>query len=571
MTVLAWFEEDSLIGKDHKIGNPVDSLLCPVGEKFLEDSSERASPPLDATLFPDKAVDPMLTFLFIFGGSFLLCVLLIPPVRGLSFQWGLVDHPDACRKLHARVIPLVGGLAVLMSTCVVIGLLCVLQNPFRDDLLSHSHTLFGLLLSSWLLCGLGVVDDLKCLRGRHKLLGQILVVCIVIGFGVRIDCLELFGLRIELGLLAVPFTTLWLLGAINSLNLIDGMDGMLGAVGFIISLAMCGMALLGGHIAWACVAAALAGALLGFLRYNFPPATVFMGDAGSMVTGLVIGVLGIQSSLKAPATVALIVPVGILTIPFLDTLAALLRRHLTGRSIYTTDRGHLHHCLLGHGYSACSALALVSLFCLITSFGGLTSLALKNELIAICTVLTVSAVLITTRLFGYAEFLLVKKRLSRFMLSFMQTRAEGRSHQIEVHLHGNRDWKALMDAVTSLAFELNLQTVRFDVSVPALHEEYHSQWDRFEEEVEEVLWRIEIPVTIEERFVGRVLVSGYLDKEPVWVKVARLHRLIEEFQQKEKATHGDRTVVSIHSKRTEVFVDNVALDLTDGRKSGILP
>src|SRR5262249_58331800 len=130
-----------------------------------------------------------------------------------------------------------------------------------------------------------------------------IAVGIVMAFGVRIESIELFGWHLGLGVWGTPVTLLWLLGAINSLNLIDGMDGMLGCVGFLIALAMAGMALLGGQLATACVAAALAGALLGFLWHNFPPARVFMGDAGSMVTRLVIGVPGIQGSLQAPATV----------------------------------------------------------------------------------------------------------------------------------------------------------------------------------------------------------------------------------------------------------------------------
>src|SRR5262249_8496162 len=97
---------------------------------------------------------------------------------------------------------------------------------------------------------------------------------------------------------------------------------------------------------------ALAGALLGFLRYNFPPATIFLGGSGSMLVGLVIGVLAIQSSLKAPATIALVAPLATLAIPIIDTAAAIVRRKLTGRSTYTTDRGHLHHCLLSKGFSS---------------------------------------------------------------------------------------------------------------------------------------------------------------------------------------------------------------------------
>jgi UDP-GlcNAc:undecaprenyl-phosphate/decaprenyl-phosphate GlcNAc-1-phosphate transferase len=324
---------------------------------------------------------------------------------------------------------------------------------------------------------------------------------------------------------------LWLLGAINSLNLLDGMDGMLGCVASIITLAMAGMAVLGGHWAAACVAMVLAGSLLGFLCYNFPPASIFMGDTGSMATGLVVGVLGIQSSLKAPATVALIAPAVVLTIPFLDTLAAVLRRKLTGRSIYATDRGHLHHCLLSRGFSTRRVLLWVSLFCVVTALAALASLALKNELVALCALVMVTAILIASRLFGHAEFLLVKRRLVWLCLSFLQTRGTGKSHEVEVHLHGTAGWKALKDKVTARAFDLNLQSVRLNVSAPALHEEYTAMWHRFDEEVEvAACWCLDLPLALNERVVGHLLVSGYPDAEPIWTKVAALTRLIDEFR-----------------------------------------
>src|SRR5439155_8367461 len=140
-----------------------------------------------------------------------------------------------------------------------------------------------------------------------------------------------------------------LLGAINSLNLIDGMDGLLGSVGLILSLALAVMAALAGHWGAAAVAVALAGALLGFLPFNLPPASVFLGDSGSMLVGLVLGTLAIQSSLKAPATIALATPVALLILPIFDTTVAILLRTMTGRSLYTTDRGHLLHRLLRFG------------------------------------------------------------------------------------------------------------------------------------------------------------------------------------------------------------------------------
>ena len=178
-------------------------------------------------------------------------------------------------------------------------------------------------------------------------------------------------------------------------------------------------------MAAACVAVVLAGALLGFLRYNFPPASIFLGDAGSMLIGLVIGTLAIQGSYKAPATIVLAAPIALLTIPFFDTAAAVIRRKLTGRSIYTTDRGHLHHCLLRHGFSNRSVLLCISVFCVVTAGGALASLALEQEMVAVVVTLLVIGLLIVTRLFGYAEFMLVSNKLTVFLSGFTRPTGGG--------------------------------------------------------------------------------------------------------------------------------------------------
>jgi UDP-GlcNAc:undecaprenyl-phosphate GlcNAc-1-phosphate transferase len=465
------------------------------------------------------------------GAAFVLCVLLTPVVRSAALRWGLVDRPDARRKMHARPVPLAGGVAILLSVCGVLGVALLLFSSLQEAFAEHPGPFFGLFLAAVAICALGVLDDYRCLRGRHKLVGQMLAVALVVGFGVQIHGIHLFGTDLDLGWFSVPVTFLWLLGAVNSLNLLDGMDGMLSTVGAIVMAAMAVMAVLGGHWAAACVAMALAGALLGFLCYNFPPASAFLGDAGSMLTGLVVGVLGIESALKAPATVALAAPLAFLTIPFLDTTAAILRRKLTGRSIYATDRGHLHHCLLRRGLSARRVLLLVSVLCGLTALGGLASLALRNELVAVVAAITVVAILVATRLFGRAEAELFAKRALRLFSSFLQTPGRGKSRQIEVHLQGCADWHELLRTMINRARDLNLRRIRLDVSAPAWHEEYHAEWDRFEDEVDQLLlWRVELPLTVESRTVGRLSVDGFHDGEPLTGRIARIAQLMQEFE-----------------------------------------
>jgi len=472
----------------------------------------------------------MLPLLVILGISFLVSCILTPVARNLSGRCGLVDCPDTHRKMHAKPVPVAGGIAVLASTCLVLAGTLLIPGPLQESLGDCSSLLLGLFLAALFLCALGVLDDCHGLRGRHKLFGQIVAVGIVIAFDVQVHNIQVFGWNIELGLLAIPFTFFWLLGAVNSLNLIDGMDGLLGSVGAIISVAMALMAILSGHWAAACVAMALAGAVLGFLRYNLPPATIFLGDAGSMVIGLVVGVLGIQSALKGPATIALVAPLAMLTIPILDTAAAVVRRKLTGRSIYTTDRGHLHHCLQHRGLSTWFTLLVISFFCLLSVLGALASLALKNELVAVLTVFAVITILVMTRLFGYAELLLIKKRLIQSVIGFMPGAARAGVRHLEMHLQGTTAWTRLLHRLTSPALDLNLQTVCLDVNAPALHEEYHAQWDRTEEPLQGAcLWYADLPLVINGRNLGRLKVAGYPDTEDIAGKIATLTRLMKEF------------------------------------------
>jgi UDP-GlcNAc:undecaprenyl-phosphate GlcNAc-1-phosphate transferase len=476
----------------------------------------------------------MLVPLFLtFGASFVLCLLLTPAARAVAFRFELVDRPDQRRKMHTRTVPVAGGLPILFSTCAALGAILILSPTLGALCEPEGLKLFGLLLAAVVICAVGLADDFGYLRGRQKILGQIVAVVIVMACGVLVRNVSLFDGEVELGLLAYPFTIFFLLGAINSLNLIDGMDGLLSSMGLIIVLALAAVALWGGgdHVPAAFVALALGGALLGFLFYNFPPATIFLGDSGSMLIGLVVGVLAIQSSLKGPATVALATPTALLIIPVFDTTAAILRRKLTGRSIYDTDRGHLHHCLLRRGFKAYHVLLLVSGFCLITVAGVLASLTLKNEALAILSAVTVVSILVVTRLFGHGELALLSQRFRSLFASFFgRPRNHGSKHS-SVRLQGSLNWEELWGGVKDLSEPLNLKALRLDVNAPAIHEGYHARWDRMADDAEDrVMWRAELPLEVHKQVIGRLEVIGYQDDEAVWKKILSLAKLVQAFE-----------------------------------------
>jgi UDP-GlcNAc:undecaprenyl-phosphate GlcNAc-1-phosphate transferase len=472
-------------------------------------------------------ITPLIVTLLVSLG---LSLVFTPIARLLAARINLMDRPDGHRKIHTQGVPVAGGLAILAAIGTTLLVLWCWPETGLGRSPGEGRLFLGLLIGCAGICVLGVVDDLGCLRGRHKLLGQLLIVLLVVFCGIEVHRIRFLEWEFDLGPLAYPVTVFLLLGAINSLNLLDGMDGLLSSVGVVIGLSLAVMAIATGHGTAAYVSLALVGALLGFLRYNFPPASIYLGDAGSMQVGLIVGVLAIQSSLKTPTTLALAVPLGLLTIPFFDTTAAILRRKLTGRSIYCTDRGHLHHCLLAQGWGPRHTLFLISLFCLFTAAGALASLVFNNEWLGVGCALAVVATLITTRLFGHAEMTLLLKRLVSLGSSLVQFPSREKARGYEVHLQGTINWDHLWLALCSCSQDLNLRALSLDINVPVLHENYYAQWNgpAGKSNETEDCWRLDVPLLIQGRICGRIHVAGCQDGRPVWHKIVLLATLGED-------------------------------------------
>ncbi|HWY86824.1 MAG TPA: MraY family glycosyltransferase [Gemmataceae bacterium] len=477
----------------------------------------------------------MLTLLALFALSLGLSILLTPLARALAGRWGLTDKPDRRRKLHGQNIPVAGGIAVLLASLTTIALMLVTGLcPWSEEFNQQAAQWLGLAAASVLISCVGVIDDWGRLRGRHKIFGQVLAIGILIATGLVVKTIRVADFEIDLGLMAIPFTAFFLLGAINSLNLLDGMDGLLSTVALIVTLAFTGMAVLGEKWTTACIAVTMAGSLLGFLRYNFPPASIYLGDTGSMLIGLVIGSLAIKSSLKGAATAALAAPMAILAIPILDTMAAIFRRKLTGRSIYTTDRGHLHHCLLRQGFSKVTVLLFVSLFCLVAVAGAFLSITLNSEWLALLAAFTVAVILVRMRWFGHGEVLLVSDRLKGLASSLVRLRRSVGPRHSAIRLQGNSGaWTDVWGSLTQSAEELALKTLRLDINAPAFHESFNARWvNPSQEDAEQGItsWNVAIPLICQDQTMGRLEVSGMRDDQPVWMKIAVLTKIVDELE-----------------------------------------
>lgn len=366
----------------------------------------------------------------------LLAVFMIAGLLGLGGTWlvrrlaprvGLLDAPDGVRKLQRRPVPVGGGLAVFAAALAASGLALILDPGVAAEFAANPRPWVALAIAAAVIIAVGIIDDRLNLRARYKLTGQLAAATVlVVGGGVLIPSVHLFGLEIPLGRLSVPVTYLWLLAAVNALNLLDGMDGLLGTVGLIVCGALASIAVLAGHPLAAAVAFAVAGGLVGFLRFNLPPATIYSGDCGSMLVGLVAGAVAILGSMKSQAF-ALVVPAAVLVLPFLDTSAAIVRRKLTGRGMAMADRDHLHHVLLRRGWTVPRALTLLAALGTVAAVGGLASAYWRNDMIALITAAGVILVLLAFGLFGVTEMRLVRDRAAAALRAARLRTAPGRA------------------------------------------------------------------------------------------------------------------------------------------------
>jgi UDP-GlcNAc:undecaprenyl-phosphate GlcNAc-1-phosphate transferase len=276
-----------------------------------------------------------------------ISLLLIPYILRAWRAKGPHDRGLDLHHIHETPVPRLGGLAFVAPFVLAECALLVLF--IGDD--EKTNTVLVILLSSLAMFGLGLWDDLRRLGAGKKLLGQIALAAAVWLLGIRIDefTVPFAGTSVHLGLWGLPVTVLWLVALTNLINLIDGLDGLAGGISFMLMLLLSYQS--AGALQQHLVTAGLAGALLGFLWYNLPPARIFMGDGGAYFLGFFIGLMTIVTSHKGTVVAALVCPLFVLAVPIVDTGLAIGRRALQGLPISRPDRKHIHHRLIEMGFS----------------------------------------------------------------------------------------------------------------------------------------------------------------------------------------------------------------------------
>ncbi|HBI14640.1 MAG TPA: undecaprenyl/decaprenyl-phosphate alpha-N-acetylglucosaminyl 1-phosphate transferase [Desulfobulbaceae bacterium] len=402
----------------------------------------------------------MTSIIFIFFLALLASFFLTPFVGKVAKRFDIVDQPSD-RKVHTAPIPRVGGVALFLAFFTSL-LLFSLNKYMLRDLIEREQRVSVFIIGAVLIFGLGLWDDLRRLPSSAKFAGQIGVATLLYFGGFQIHAVSLpFAGAVQLGIFSLPITIFWFILVINAINLIDGLDGLAAGVTLFVSITMMVTCLANKRLLEALCFASLSGTLLGFLRYNFNPASIFMGDCGSYFLGYLLASLSLLGSIKGQFATAMLIPVIALGVPLIDTLWAPLRRFALGRKMFQPDSGHLHHQLLRLGYSQRRAVLILYAFTIVLGLVSIVMVHAKDEAAALILLVVGSGVIFTGRFIGLRVFF-GSGRVGHWLhevsdvTGMTHERRSFFNHQLAISSAATLDdlWAALCRAVADLDMDL---------------------------------------------------------------------------------------------------------------------
>jgi UDP-GlcNAc:undecaprenyl-phosphate GlcNAc-1-phosphate transferase len=352
------------------------------------------------------AVQNLLALTLGFG----ITVMLIPRIIELAHRHEVLDRPDGDRRLHNEAVPRLGGIAIFAGSILAAGALMVLSQITGETPSRYGSLLPGLLIGCSIVFATGLADDLRGMSPRMKLLAQTTAAAIVVAYGFQVDAISLSpgSGTLSLGIFAIPVTILWIVGMTNAFNLIDGADGLAGTFSLIALTAILVVELYLHDASTLVITFAIMGSVFAFLRYNRAPATIFLGDSGSMTLGFFLSIRLVVGSTSEGGVTYALVPIFALAFPLLDTFIAIARRWIRGHPLSRADGRHIHHQILALGVPVRGAVEILGLF-----FGTVAALGLSISFapaeftlaffFGALTLMFVGAVY-GTRILGYSEF-----------------------------------------------------------------------------------------------------------------------------------------------------------------------
>ncbi len=406
----------------------------------------------------------MLIISAVFFSSLLLALLFTPVVGRLARRFNLVDLPSK-RKVHSHSIPRIGGVSLFVSFLV----------PFGGSILfcgSLTDTCFLSPSVPWLLAGgatvflVGLYDDVHRLSPSIKLAAQIIAGFLACYGGLTFHLVELpWSGQMSLGWFSVPVTVFWFLLVINAINLIDGLDGLAAGVTLFVSLTLLILSISSGNYLVAAGLAGLSGTCMGFLRYNFNPASIFMGDSGSYFLGYMLASLTVLGSMKSQATVAIVIPIVALGLPLMDTIIAPIRRFITGKDLFQPDKSHIHHKLLKMGLTQRKAVLLLYAATIVLGTFALLLVHARNVKAGLILSILGLAVILGFRKLGYLEYLTIDKMLG-YLHDITDVMGISRGRRtflnIQIELGETQDLNELWEGITEACDLLRIDEAKMN-------------------------------------------------------------------------------------------------------------
>jgi UDP-GlcNAc:undecaprenyl-phosphate GlcNAc-1-phosphate transferase len=431
-------------------------------------------------------------------------VLLTWYLRGLAIRRGWVSEPPSERHLHRGAIPRLGGVAIYTSFILISCLVLLLAQLRHWDLGFPPIFVLYVFLPGTIIFCVGLYDDFHNAGPALKFGMQALAATMLYAGGFRVFEIRLFGMHGLASLLSLPLTIFWVLLITNAFNLIDGLDGLAAGSALFSTLTVFVLSLVSQNGLLSVVTICLAGAILGFLRFNFNPATIFLGDCGSLFVGFMLSALALAGAQKTPTIVAVAIPIVSFGLPIMDTGLAVFRRFLSGKPLFSADRQHVHHRLLQRGLTqrqAVLVLYAVSAFC------GLLSLFLLypgGQSIALVLFVLGLGILLGVQQLGYHEFFELKRLAQRTLDQKLVIANNVAIRHAAESLEDVTD-AAQLERVLLAAFDQN-DFDGFDLAVSrngiAAEEGHRFQWRKDPAEIQKPAWWVTFELTDGDRRWG---------------------------------------------------------------------
>ncbi len=457
-------------------------------------------------------MDKIYNLAFFFSISFIIVFVTVPLIKIVAFHVGAVDRGEE-RRIHVGEIPRLGGVAIFIAFLVVSVVIA-----YRSGISIQFNKFFGMLAGSSIVFLLGVYDDIKGAGIWIKLTVQAVAASVIYYFGIRINVIfnPFEGSEVSLVYLGLPATILWIIVITNAVNLIDGLDGLAAGTGILIAITL---SLMTNDFVYISLLVALVGALLGFLKYNFYPASIFMGDSGSLFLGFFLGAMSIANYQKGAALITLLIPVMAFGFPLMDMFYAVLRRFARGIPIGQADKEHIHHKLVEWGLSKRKAVYVLYFFNFCLMFLALHAMRSRSDVTFIYLVVFVVVVIIGIKIFGYLDIIPSIKAWKKSFIfnrrrkyfSFILSKLGKDLEKID-----NKNIQQFLEKLTAFLRSLEFDFANIRISYRADNEIYHILIDGNKSDNDLI---ITIPMLNGKRKVGYVELGRKFKKNKPYVSM----------------------------------------------------